>query len=201
MRIGTRLTVLLYKNNAYQRAIEISTNKYRLDDGIGYSLWDINQLDKEEDMKRYQLTEEEYEAVQFEYFWLEDLLVRINDYHFEMDYSKVTTKGLSKPSKLKELLERIYLIEREHIQEDFSALSSKIRSHRQDLTQIKVYMGGIPKAEISNFNEVLSAMDDIERKYIGHYDKMSFINLLGILTGTLMDITDDYDIKIIMFAG
>ncbi|GET46747.1 hypothetical protein [Capnocytophaga felis] len=201
MRIGTRLTVLLYKNNTYQRAIEISTNKYRLDDGIGYSFWDINQLDKEEDMKRYQLTEEEYEAVQFEYFWLEDLLVRINDYHFEMDYSKVTAKGLSKPSKLKELLERIYLIEREHIQEDFSALSSKIRSHRQDLTQIKVYMGGIPKAETSNFNEVLSAMDDIERKYIGHYDKMSFINLLGILTGTLMDITDDYDIKIIMFAG
>ncbi|MDO4782134.1 MAG: hypothetical protein Q4A09_02830 [Capnocytophaga felis] len=201
MRIGTRLTVLLYKNNAYQRAIEISTNKYRLDDGIGYSLWDINQLDKEEDMKRYQLTEEEYEAVQFEYFWLEDLLVRINDYHFEMDYSKVIAKGLSKSSKLKELLERIYLIEREHIQEDFSALSSKVRSHRQDLTQIKVYTGGIPKAEMSNFNEVLSAMDDIERKYIGHYDKMSFINLLGVLTGTLMDITDDYDIKIIMFAG
>lgn len=201
MRIGTRLAILLYQNDVYQRAIEINTNDYRLDDAIGYSLWDINEFDKEEDMKKYQLTEQEYEAIQFDYFWLEDLLVKINNYHSELDYSKIRVKRFSKPSKLRELLERIYLIEKEHIQKDLSDLSSKIRNHRQELTQTKIYMGRVPKGDVPNFDEVLLAMDDIERKYIGHYDKISFINLLGILTGTLMDITDEYNVRIIMFAG
>ncbi|GIM52108.1 hypothetical protein CAPN004_11380 [Capnocytophaga cynodegmi] len=201
MRIGTRLAILLYQNDVYQRAIEINTNDYRLDDAIGYSLWDINELDKEEDMKKYQLTEQEYEVIQFDYFWLEDLLVKINNYHSELDYSKIRVKRFSKPSKLRELLERIYLIEKEHIQKDLSDLSSKIRNHRQELTQTKIYMGRVPKEDVPNFDEVLSAMDNIERKYIGHYDKISFINLLGILTGTLMDITDEYNVRIIMFAG
>lgn len=200
MRIGTRLAVLLYKDKKFVRAVEINTENYRLDDGIGYSLWDINERDKEEDMKKYRLTEEEYEAVLFEYFWLEDLLVKIDNYYAEMDYSKVNANRLSKPSTLKKLLEKMYLIEREQIQEDFADLSSKIRNHRQNLTQVRAYMGEI-HSKTADLSEVLSAMDTIERKYIGHYDKVSLVNLFGILTGVLMDISDDFEVKIIMFAG
>lgn len=200
MRVGTRLAVLLYKDKKFVRAVEINTENYRLDDGIGYSLWDINERDKEENMKKYRLTEEEYEAVLFEYFWLEDLLVKIDNYYAEMDYSKVNANRLSKPSTLKKLLEKMYLTEREQIQEDFADLSSKIRNHRQNLTQVRAYMGEI-HSKTADLSEVLSAMDTIERKYIGHYDKVSLVNLFGILTGVLMDISDDFEVKIIMFAG
>ena len=201
--IRTKPVIIIFKDNLYVETIEINVQKYRLDDGIGYQIWDVNNSNEKNKLyflEKFRLTDEEYNLLQFEYFWFESLMVEINEDNSIIDYSIIKPTNLSKANRIKEILEKIYIIKRKEYIDNFEQLEKEVLNYKADIKNINLF-----NFLFNNRFKKLEAIEDLLKNIVRNnsntYDDISFVNLIGILIGSLNSISEDYDIKIIICAG
>lgn len=201
--IRTKPVIIIFKDNLYIESIEINVEKYRLDDGIGYQIWDVNNSNEKNKLyfiDKYRLTDEEYNLLQFEYFCFESLMVEIDEDNSKIDYSIIKPTNLSKANKIKEILEKIYIIKRKEYINNLEQLKKEVLNYKADIKNINLF-NFLFNNSFKNLGAIEDLLKNIIRNNSNSYDDISFINLIGILIGSLNSISEDYDMKVIICAG
>lgn len=211
MSVSTNFYVLVYENKELIKEIEIENFKImRFDDGIYYTIWDSynnNENDKKEYMKRYNLSEDEYNNLQFYNYWCEDILEVIDEDNYESvnNFNKVPKDKIISISNLLKLLEKIYRIESNLLSKNHKYFLSEILENKQnDIFKIK-------KRNLSNFfsfdSGIQKRFNKITEEFSQKFNNMTnsdFLQLLSFIIGCLTTLEKDYkenEVQIVFYQS